>query len=236
MVRVDMHIIAARTAALACLSVGLAAAVVLADGHPADAYVVRGGDTLWGLSKRSGMSVQEIAARNHISNPDRIYAGQNLDLNPPAPPPPPARPAAQAAPPNPLTPQQARAILVAAARQQRVDPSLVLALAYWESGWNPAEVSSAGAVGMMQVTPGTAAWAGPALLHRRVDIHSPQDNAAVGAALLRHYLDQFHDEHLALAAYYQGATAVQKHGIYPSSQRYVTGILALRDRARAGAL
>lgn len=215
---------------------GLAAVIAFGDGHPAEAYVVRGGDTLWSLSRKTGISVQDLAARNHISDPNRIYAGQNLDLTgPPAPPPPAAAPA-HAAPPNPLTREQARAILVAAARQQRVEPALVLALAYWESGWNPAEVSSSGAIGMMQVTPGTAAWAGPALLHRRVDIRRPEDNAAVGAALLRRYLDQFHDDRLALAAYYQGATATQRHGIYPSSQRYVTGILSLRDRARAGGL
>jgi soluble lytic murein transglycosylase-like protein len=179
------------------------------------------------------MSVQELAARNHITNPDRIYAGQNIDLNPPAPPPAPAQPAA---PPNPLTREQARGILVAAAAQQHVDPALVLALAYWESGWNQAEVSPAGAVGLMQVTPGTAAWAGPALLHRRVDVHRSEDNAAVGAALLRRYLAEFRDERLALAAYYQGAAATHKHGVYPSSERYITGILALRDRARAGKL
>ena len=225
----------ARTAALICLSVGLAAAVAVVDGHPADAYVVRSGDTLWSLSRRSGVSVQELAARNRLSDPDRIYAGQNLDLSGPAPaPPPPA--AGHVAPPNPLSREQARAILVAAARQQRVDPALVLALAYWESGWNPAEVSSAGAVGMMQVTPGTANWAGPALLHRKVDIRRPEDNAAVGAALLRRYLDEFHSERLALAAYYQGATATHQKGVYPSSERYITGILALRDRARAGGL
>ena len=225
----------ARTAVLVCLALGLATAVVIVDEHPANAYVVRSGDTLWGLSRRTGVSVQELAARNHITNPDRIYAGQNIDVTPPTPPPAPA-PAQPAPPPNPLTREQARRILVAAAAQQQVDPALVLGLAYWESGWNQAEVSPAGAVGLMQVTPDTAAWAGPALLHRRVDIHRAEDNAAVGAALLKRYLAEFHDERLALAAYYQGAAATHKHGIYPSSQRYITGILTLRDRARAGQL
>ena len=225
----------ARTAALASLAAGLAVAVAILDEQPANAYMVRSGDTLWELSRRSGISIQELAARNHITNPDRIYAGQTLDLAPPAPPPPPA-PGPAAAPPNPLTREQARGILVAAAEQQHVDPALVLGLAYWESGWNQAEVSSAGAVGLMQVTPGTAAWAGPALLHRRVDLRRAEDNAAVGAALLRRYLGEFHDERLALAAYYQGAGATHKHGIYPSSEHYITGILALRDRARSGAL
>jgi len=203
----------------------LAAAVFLLDRNGALAYQVQPGDTLWAISRRTGISIADLAARNHIRNPDRIYAGQQLDVTPPAP-----------APPAEPDRAAARALLVNAARQHGVDPALVLAVAYWESGWNQSEVSPAGAVGLMQVTPGTARWAGPALLHRPVDVHRADDNAALGAALLRRYLDEFHDEKLALAAYYQGEMAVRRHGIYPSSHRYIDGILALRDRVRAGKL
>jgi soluble lytic murein transglycosylase-like protein len=88
----------------------------------------------------------------------------------------------------------------------------------------------------MQIMPATAQWAGPALLGRPVDIHSAPDNARLGAALLRRYLDEFHDPKLALAAYYQGETGTRKHGIYPSSRGYVDGIWALRNRfQQAGA-
>jgi soluble lytic murein transglycosylase-like protein len=86
----------------------------------------------------------------------------------------------------------------------------------------------------MQVLPATADWAGPSLLGRRIDLRNPDDNADVGAALLRHYLDEFNDPKLALAAYYQGAAATAKDGIYPSSQHYVDGIWALRNRFNAG--
>ena len=131
---------------------------------------------------------------------------------------------------NRLTPAQARAILIRAAHHHQLNPNFVLAVSYWESGWNQAARSRTGAVGLMQVEPYTAAWAGPALLHRRVNLNNPSDNAELGAALLRSYLDQLRDPRLTLAAYYQGLTAVRRYGIYPSSRSYVDGIWKLRNR------
>src|SRR5438445_13759273 len=136
-----------------------------------------------------------------------------------------------------LSPAQARAILTRAAHHHRLNPNFVLAVSYWESGWNQAARSRTGAVGLMQVEPYTAAWAGPALLHRRVNLNNPVDNAELGAALLRTYLDQLHDPKLTLAAYYQGLGGVRRYGIYPSSRSYVDGIWKLRNqfqRARLG--
>ena len=112
----------------------------------------------------------------------------------------------------------------------RSNPNLILAVAYWESGDDQTQVSSAGAIGLMQVMPATAQWAGPALLGRPVDIRVARDNARLGTALLRRYLDEFGDPRLALAAYYQGERATQLHGVYPSSRQYVDGIWALRNR------
>ena len=131
---------------------------------------------------------------------------------------------------NRLTPSQARAILIRAAHHHQLNPNFVLAVSYWESGWNQAARSRTGAVGLMQVEPYTAAWAGPALLHRRVNLNNPIDNAELGAALLRTYLDQLRDPKLTLAAYYQGLTAVRRYGIYPSSRSYVNGIWKLRNQ------
>jgi soluble lytic murein transglycosylase-like protein len=88
----------------------------------------------------------------------------------------------------------------------------------------------------MQIEPYTAASAGPALLHRSVNLNNPVDNAELGAALLRSYLDQLHDPKLVLAAYYQGLSAVRHHGIYPSSRNYVDGIWRLRNRFQAGSI
>jgi len=135
-----------------------------------------------------------------------------------------------------LSPAQARAILIRAARHHNLNPNFVLAVSYWESGWNQAARSRTGAVGLMQVEPYTAAWAGPRLLHRRANLNNAVDNAELGAALLRSYLTQLRDPKLALAAYYQGLTGVRKYGIYPSSRPYVDGIWRLRNRFQAAHL
>lgn len=135
--------------------------------------------------------------------------------------------------PFPLARPQARAILLQAARHHNLNPNFVLAVSYWESGWNQASLSRTGAVGLMQIEPYTAAWAGPALVHRSVNLWNPVDNAELGAALLRYYLDRLHDPKLVLAAYYQGMSAVLRHGIYPSSQTYVNGIWQLRNQFQA---
>src|SRR2546427_11537310 len=135
-----------------------------------------------------------------------------------------------------LTSPQARAILIRAARHHGLNPNFVLAVSYWESGWNQAARSHTGAVGLMQVEPYTAAWAGPALLHRRVNLNNPVDNAELGAALLRSYLDRLRDPKLALAAYYQGLSGVLRYGIYPRSRTYVNGIWRLRNQFQAAHL
>src|SRR5947209_4952717 len=135
--------------------------------------------------------------------------------------------------PAPLTAAQARVILVRAARHHHLNPNFVLAVSYWESGWKQSARSRTGAVGLMQVEPYTAAWAGPRLLHRRVNLNNAVDNAELGAALLRSYLTQLRDPKLALAAYYQGLTGVRRYGIYPSSRGYVNGIWRLRNRFQA---
>ena len=83
----------------------------------------------------------------------------------------------------------------------------------------------------MQIEPSTGRYAGPELLHRNVNLNDANDNAELGVALLYKYLVVFDgDPKMALAAYYQGETATRKHGIYPSSQHYVDGIWALRNR------
>jgi soluble lytic murein transglycosylase-like protein len=149
-----------------------------------------------------------------------------------------ARPAVHrvAPKPAPLTKAQARTILIRAARHHNLNPNFVLAVSYWESGWNQAARSKTGAIGLMQIEPYTAAWAGPALLHRPVNLANAVDNAELGAALLRSYLTQLRDPKLALAAYYQGLTAVRRKGIYPSSRPYVNGIWDLRNRFQAAHL
>ena len=125
---------------------------------------------------------------------------------------------------------QLRRILRDAAIRHGIDPKLVLAVSYWESGWDQSLVSSTGAVGLMQVEPATAQEAGPALLGRAVDVTEPHDNADVGTAILKQDLDAFQNPAMALAAYYQGATSLRAYGMFPDTQQYVDGILNLASR------
>jgi soluble lytic murein transglycosylase-like protein len=210
---------AALATALACLSLGAA---------QASAYEVVRGDTLWAISHRTGVPVDRIARDNRLGNPNHIVPGQELVLN--------AAPAAGPVPgpvPVPVRGGVARQLLAAAAREFGVNPSFVLAVGLWESGYDQSQVSKDGAVGLMQVLPITAVWAGPALLGRPADVHVARDNARLGAALLRRYLDEFGDPRLALAAYYQGERGTRDHGIYPESHGYVEGIWALRNQLQA---
>jgi soluble lytic murein transglycosylase-like protein len=211
---------------IAAVPLGVLLAVLATVSASAGQYVVRPGDSLWSISHSYNVSVAKLLRVNQVQNPDVIFPGQHLTVPDP--------PAAAAPTVAVATAQQraaAKAIIVKQARRHDLNPNFALAVSYWESGWNQNAVSSTGAIGLMQIEPSTGAWAGPKLLGRSVNLHDAGDNAEVGVTLLRHYLDVFNgDPRLALAAYYQGETATHKHGIYKSSESYVNGIWALRNR------
>lgn len=90
-----------------------------------------------------------------------------------------------------------------------LSPRLLEAVAYAESRFNPRAVSPAGAIGAMQLMPGTAADLG-------VNPHDPGENVRGGALYLRQMLELFGgDVELALAAYNAGPAAVRRHGGVP---------------------
>jgi soluble lytic murein transglycosylase-like protein len=214
---------------IAAVPLGLLLVALAAMPASAGQYIVRPGDSLWSISHSYNISVARLLRANQVQNPDLIFPGQRLTV-----PDPPAAAAPAVAAPTGTRGAAAKAIIARQARRHDLNPNFALALSYWESGWNQDAVSSTGAIGLMQVEPYTGVWAGPKLLGRTVNLHDANDNAEVGVALLRHYLDVFNgDPKLALAAYYQGETATHKYGIYPSSQSYVNGIWALRNRYQA---
>jgi soluble lytic murein transglycosylase-like protein len=110
-----------------------------------------------------------------------------------------------------------------AATRFGVDRNLVDAVAWQESRYNPRALSTAGAMGVMQLMPGTA---------RQLGVYNPQDveqNVAGGTAYLRQQLERFgNNVPLALAAYNAGPGAVMKYGGIPpyrETQDYVRQIM-----------
>lgn len=117
-----------------------------------------------------------------------------------------------------------------------VSPALVLAVIGIESGGRVDAVSTAGAVGLMQLIPATADRFGV------VDVWDPVQNLKGGMAYLRWLLDRFEGNlELALAGYNAGEQAVTQHGgvpPYPETQAYVKRIqrrlgLAAGDRTES---
>jgi Transglycosylase SLT domain/Putative peptidoglycan binding domain len=111
-----------------------------------------------------------------------------------------------------------------------VDARLVRALAWMESGHQPQVVSSVGARGVMQVMPGTRRYVETVLLGERVP-RTIDGNIRVGVAFLHQQLHAFRfNVRRALAAYYQGPSAVRRHGLFPETRRFVRTVLAIRRR------
>jgi len=135
----------------------------------------------------------------------------------------PALPSAYAALASPSLQQ----LVDAASRAYGVPNALLLAVMHVESSFNPAARSSAGAVGLMQIMPGTGERYG--VRHRLAD---PQNNIDVGARYLKDLLVMFEgDTELALAAYNAGEGAVIKHGRrippYEETRHYVPLVMGL---------
>lgn len=113
-----------------------------------------------------------------------------------------------------------------------VPAALAEAVAWQESGWNNAEVSTIGAVGVMQIVPTTWIWIDQYLTPRDpLGTASAAENIRAGVLLLHQLLQLTGgNEQLAVAGYYQGLSSVERHGMYPDTRRYVADVMALAQR------
>jgi LysM repeat protein len=194
---------------------------------PAITHRVAAGETLSGIAVRYGTSVAAIARANGIADPSYVRAGQVLAI--------PGAAASASGSRMPATMaglvSQRRAvgrIIEQEARRQGVPVALAEAVAWQESGWQAGVVSYAGAIGVMQLTPATADWVGSTMLGRRVNLWDASSNVEAGVTLLGHYLHRYGGSRsLALAAYYQGQTAADRHGVYAVTRPYIASILEL---------
>jgi soluble lytic murein transglycosylase-like protein len=129
--------------------------------------------------------------------------------------------------------EKVRRVIAGAARHHDVDPQLALAIAWQESGWQMGVVSSANAIGAMQVLPSTARW----MEHyagRRLRLRKLGDNAKAGVLLLRVLSHHTHRRTHKIGAYYQGLGAVREHGLYAETRTYVANVVAIKNRLEGG--
>ena len=116
-------------------------------------------------------------------------------------------------------------MILQSAKKYGVDPRLVSAVAETESNYRPDAVSSAGAVGVMQLMPETAASLGVQ------NMYDPGQNIEGGVKYLKEMLNDFNgDVRKAVAAYNAGPQAVKQYnGVppYAETQNYVDKVLDL---------
>ena len=128
-----------------------------------------------------------------------------------------------------LSRTQVRRLVVRMARHYGVPPQLALAVAWQESGWQQRRVSSAGALGVMQVMPDTGRWmrwyAG-----RKLRLRDTHDNIRAGILTLRVLRSWTRKDDNAIAAYYQGLGAVREHGYFRDTKQYVLSVRAHERR------
>lgn len=121
-------------------------------------------------------------------------------------------------------------IIEAAATKHGIDPKLVHAVIYAESAYDAKAISSAGAVGLMQLMPATARQYGA---KNRKD---PKQNIFAGTRYLKYLLGLFNDDlALSVAAYNAGENAVKKYNNqippYSETQKYVKKVLQLYKKS-----
>ncbi len=120
------------------------------------------------------------------------------------------------------TQKEIRHAITVYAKRYRLDPALLRAVIKAESDFRQEAVSKKGAVGLMQLTPDTAASL------RVADIHDPIQNIRGGAKQLRRLLNRYHGNlKLTLAAYNAGVHKVRGGKVPPirETRAYVRKVL-----------
>jgi soluble lytic murein transglycosylase-like protein len=216
-------------------------------------YTVKAGDNLTMIAKRYGVSVHTIAVRNKLPRSGVVRIGRRLAI--------PVTVRTQAARSSqtynaglriPLRVQRSaaqhraylgshrqpskaavRKLVYRTAKRIGLDPSLALAVAYHESGFQQRVVSPVDAIGVMQVLPSTGRVLAAAY-GRKLNLLKVEDNVLAGTLLLRQLVRATGRADLALAGYYQGLGSVRSRGMLPQTHAYIRNVSVLRPRFRRG--
>lgn len=211
-------------------------------------HVVRSGETLSSIAKKYNTSTSAIQKSNSLSNPNLIYVGQVLTIGG-------STSASTSSSKNSVgntflgytypesttnaanankdqlksgsvpSRAQMQQIIRQTAVNMGVDPSLALAHAQVESGFDQSAVSPANAIGAMQVIPSSGDWASQ-LVGRKLNLLDPYDNATAGVAIIRYLQTNASSKDQGIAGYYQGLGGVRKYGMYPDTKNYVAKVKA----------
>jgi LysM repeat protein len=180
-------------------------------------HVVRVGDTLTAIAASHGSTVAALARANRIDPAQPIIIGQRLRL--------PVETAGLVS-----SRADVRSMLDAWSARLGVDPHLVRALAWMESGFQTRIVSNAGARGVLQTLPSTRKYVENVLAGHPI-AQTVDGDIEVGVLYLKHLLQVFHgDTRLALAGWYEGELAVEHYGLYKVTKPFVANVLALSTR------
>ena len=204
---------------------------------PLGAYVVRPGDTLSGLAAQTGVPTAQMAYMNGLHPTAHLLIGTVIKLPTGAPAPahaaaaPPSTRIVPDADPVPTPTRMSAEQVKALAAEHGAPASLAAAIAWQESGFNNAMVSSANARGVMQVMPGTWNWVNSNLASTPLDPRSAADNVRAGSLYLAQLMRETGgDARLAAAGSYQGLSSVRSRGMFDDTKRYVDNVLALQTR------
>jgi soluble lytic murein transglycosylase len=136
-----------------------------------------------------------------------------------------------------LYPLRYEHIIEGHARNYRLDPALLAAVIYQESKFDDRAESESGAIGLMQLLPETAigiATRTGGSRFRVDDLYEPEINVRYGSWYLRHLIDKYGEEDLALAAYNAGQRNVdgwRRRGVgiqFAETRHYVEHVQELR--------
>jgi LysM repeat protein len=216
--------------------------LAMAGAIPAGAAVphtVVAGETLWSIAAANNFTTRSLAAYNGLSPDAQVMLGRTILIPSASEAPsalaggPPRAAQAAPAPPTRLQPTDQRTTaseIRSVAAAHSVPPSVAAGLAWQESGFNNSFTSSAGARGVMQITPATWDFVRQNLGGSDINPNSAQSNVHAGVLYLNYLQRQTGNLRTAVGAYYQGLASVRQHGLLPGTQHYVDNVMAGASR------
>lgn len=220
-----------------CLVVALLTALSPVAAQAQVPHTVEPGESLWSIAAADGLTVDELAAANGLSPDASLVAGTTVLIPPASNPDSPAFTpgvvatsesgacvwdCASAIHPHPtdeiVTPEQVGAI----AAEYGMSAPLVQSIAWNESAFDNAAVSSADARGVMQIVPDTWSFIAEQLTQEPLDPASAIDNVEAGVIYLHHlYHRKGGDRQATVASYVQGPN---REALLPETKTYLREI------------